>query len=92
MQDWVDAYDIMFRRGTSHSPYHRGVHPVDKSVKICPSCDHVWERFYVSGGNGWESYGKDSMPRIGKKKKICPKCKSKGKANDTNNKRKKEVQ
>ena len=83
MQDWVDDFEYMNGgRGTRISPYHLGQRNVDKNIRICPFCDNLWENFYVPQGCRWESYGKDSIPRIGKTEKICPKCKSKGKDNE----------
>ena len=83
MQDWVDDFEYMNGgRGTRHSPYHLGQRNVDKNIRICPFCENLWEKFYVQKGSKWESYGKGSIPRIGKTEKICTKCKSKGKDNE----------
>ena len=83
MQDWEDYFEYMNGgRGTRISPYHLGQRNVDKNIRICPFCENLWERFYVPKGSKWESYGKGSIPRIGKTEKICPKCKSKGKNNE----------
>ena len=77
MQEWVDEYT----RGNpiSESWDRRGGKKVDKSIRICTFCNNMWESFWTPRRNDWVSYGTGSIPKLGKIKKTCPKCKSKGK-------------
>jgi len=75
MQDWID--DFTMGNPISESWDRRGGKKTDKAIKICPFCDILWEKFWTPRKGAWESYGKGSIPRIGKAKRICPKCKAK---------------
>ena len=77
MQEWIDEYT----RGNpiSESWDRRGGKKVDKSIRVCPFCNHMWESYWTPKRNDWVSYGIGSIPKLGKVKKTCPKCKAKGK-------------
>ena len=77
MQDWID--DFTKGNPISESWDRKGGKKADKSIRICPFCDNLWEKYWTPRKNDWTNYGKDSIPRIGKIKKTCPKCKAKGK-------------
>ena len=75
MQEWVDEY-------TNGNPINeswdrKGGKKTDKSIRICPKCDSLWESYWTPRRTDWVRFGKDTIPRIGKKKKTCPKCKFK---------------
>tara|TARA_Y100000310_G_C20397611_1_gene675828 strand:+ start:253 stop:501 length:249 start_codon:yes stop_codon:yes gene_type:complete len=75
MQDWIDDF-------TSGNPIceawdRKGGKKVDKSIRFCPKCNHMWESYWTPRRNEWVSYGIGSIPKIGKKRIICPKCKGK---------------
>ena len=47
----------------------------DMNVKACPCCMKTYER-YLDGGRRYTDYF-SNIPKLGKEKKVCPKCKAK---------------
>ena len=79
MEEWVNEYTM--GKPISESWDRKGGKKADKSIRVCPHCDILWERFWTARRTDWENYGKGSIPKIGKVKKTCPKCKARGKNN-----------
>ena len=49
---------------------------VDKYIYFCNSCGFLWEKVekFITKKR-WVKYKKNIIPKLGKKKKICPNCK-----------------
>lgn len=49
---------------------------VDEHIKVCTKCDRVWEKLNKRIHNiTYTVYPFDVIPRIGKAKAVCPRCK-----------------
>lgn len=53
-------------------------HVADDHLKSCHKCGHVWEKLNQRiHGMNYIVYPFGAIPRLGKKKSICPRCKKK---------------
>jgi len=73
MQDWGDDY--VNGLPAKDTWCRKGERKVDKSILFCPECENMWEKYWTPRKIAWTKYGKATIPRIGKQKRICPECK-----------------
>ena len=57
------------------SVFERLHHRIDDILFYCKSCKRIWQHNRKMMTRKWESYPKDYIPTIGKKRKLCPNCK-----------------
>ena len=55
------------------SGYNFDAKKADNDLKACPSCKMVWQVREFNDTIEYQYY--DSVPRYGKIKKVCPRCK-----------------
>tara|TARA_R110002051_G_scaffold87431_3_gene153774 strand:- start:2549 stop:2821 length:273 start_codon:yes stop_codon:yes gene_type:complete len=79
--EWIlymtrDIYSKQSLRNKSNTRVPRV--QVDKHIKYCKQCKATWYYHKMGGtyAGKWSHNLRDSMPTIGKKRELCPKCKS----------------
>ena len=63
---------VQFSEERSNS-YNFDAKKADNDLKACPSCKMVWQIREFNDTVEFKYY--DSIPRYGKTKKVCPRCK-----------------
>ena len=63
---------VQFSEERSNS-YNFDAKNADNDLKACPSCKMVWQIREFNDTVEFKYY--DSIPRYGKTKKVCPRCK-----------------
>ena len=74
LREWEEGQKVLFEPVKEERRGRRFV--VDENLKVCNHCGQVWEKVNFRVHNvRYMIYPIGAIPRIGKEKQPCPRCK-----------------